>query len=129
MPLPITTFYASLLALLYIGLSNAVALTRIRLRVGIGDGENRLLARLIRVHGNFAEYVPFGVILLLLLESNGYSSHALHGYGVALVAARISHAVGLGRRAGASVPRFLGITATFVLIGVAACLLLLGIKL
>jgi len=54
----ITSIYASLLAVLFFVLSARVILLRRVVGVGLNDGGNDYLRRLIRVHGNFAEYVP-----------------------------------------------------------------------
>ena len=56
--LGIVPFYASLLAALYFFLSLRVIRMRRRERIALGDGENARLERAIRVHANFAEYVP-----------------------------------------------------------------------
>ncbi|QWE18652.1 MAPEG family protein [Polynucleobacter corsicus] len=40
-------------------------------KFGIGSGGNDDLERAIRAQGNFAEYVPFGIILITCLEPNG----------------------------------------------------------
>ena len=67
----------------------------------------------IRVHGNAIEYVPLALILMLIVELGGASRMLLHACGIALVAARIVHAYGLTRTAGASTGRVLGTTVTF----------------
>jgi uncharacterized membrane protein YecN with MAPEG domain len=111
---PITAFYAALCALVYIFLSIAVARQRWNFRIGIGDGGNKILARWIRVHANFIEYVPFALVLMLLTELNGGSSALLHGCGAALLIARVCHAFGLRKTAGASWQRMVGVLFTFL---------------
>ncbi len=64
----VTGFYAALLAIFYVVLAFAVVRQRMKLRVGLGDGQQPSLIKAIRIHGNFAEYVPFALLLLLLLE-------------------------------------------------------------
>jgi hypothetical protein len=68
-----------------------------RLRTGISilHGDNMELATRIRRHANFTESVPFALILLGFLELNGASTGLLHGLGIALVASRIVHPLGL----------------------------------
>lgn len=64
----------------------------------------------MRRHANFAEWVPFALILIALLEMSGVSTRAIHVLGAALVPARICHALGfkadsmqgLGRMVGAA---------------------------
>ncbi len=64
----ITPIYAGLLTLLFVALSVRVIGGRRMAGVGLGDGGNRLLLRKTRAHGNFAEYVPFALILMALAE-------------------------------------------------------------
>ncbi len=55
----ITAFYAALLALLFVFLSVRVIGWRRVKRVELGHGDDSQLLRRMRVHANFAEYVPF----------------------------------------------------------------------
>jgi len=112
----IVALYASLMGLLLIFLSYNVAAQRKRHQIGIGDGENRELARAIRVQANFIEYVPMALILFAVYESNQGNSILLHFSGVALVIARLLHAYGLGKTVGTSTGRFVGILLTWILI-------------
>ncbi len=120
----ITTLYAALLALLYIVLAAAVIRARYKYRVGIGDGGNEALARIVRVHGNFAEYVPFTLLLLFFVDDGGASPVLVHVLGGMLVAGRVLHAIGLGRAEGQSFGRLVGMVLTFAVILVCAALLL-----
>lgn len=120
----ITTLYAALLALLYIVLAAAVIRARYKHRVGIGDGGNEALARIVRVHGNFAEYVPFALLLLFFVDDGGVSPLLVHILGILLVAGRVLHAIGLGRTEGPSLGRLVGMVLTFAVILVCAALLL-----
>ena len=51
----------------------------------------------IRRHGQFAEYVPISILLLLLLELNHANAVALAGLAGVLVLSRLCMALGLGR--------------------------------
>ena len=126
--LHVTPIYAGLLAVLFIALSARVIARRISAHVSLGDGGDALLMRRIRVHGNCAEYAPFGVLLLAVAELSGAAPLWLHLCGVALVAGRISHAIGLGSDPEVSALRRLGMVATFAALGVLA-LLCLGLAL
>ena len=92
---PITAFYAGLLALIVTALGAVIGPIRLRTGISILHGDNMLLATAIRRHGNFTESVPFALILLGFLELNGASPGLLHGLGIALVVARIAHPIGL----------------------------------
>ncbi len=121
----ITGGYAALLALLYLALSGLVIRQRLRHGVPIGLGEAEGLLRASRAHGNFAEYVPFALVLILLLEQGGAALWLLHGLGVALLLGRLSHAWGISRLPERLLFRQLGMLMTFGVLGVAALALLL----
>lgn len=113
---PLTGLYAALCALIVLGLALRVIVLRWSTKTGLGDGGDRRLARAIRVHGNAIEYVPLALVLMLVAELGGASGALLNACGVALVAARLAHAFGLTRSAGASAGRMLGTTVTFAVI-------------
>mgnify|MGYP001025477212 len=115
-----TSFYAGLLAVFYILLSLRISAMRRKLKVGIGHGEKKELHRAIRVHGNFAEYVPLALFLLLLLELNHADTWVLHVMGSMLLFGRLFHAMGLSKSAGTSMPRFLGGVLTYTMMLIAA---------
>ena len=111
----ISALYAAPLAVLAVGLGARIAMLRVRLRVGIGDGGKAELSRAIRVHANLLETAPIALLLLLIAElSEALGPAALHGAGAALVAGRLLHAFGLGRYAGASPARFSGMLLTWI---------------
>jgi uncharacterized membrane protein YecN with MAPEG domain len=72
MTLTIMLIYAALIALLYVALSwYVIAYHRANL-ISLGDTGDKALLKRIRAKANYAEYAPFGLILLLIYsESNG----------------------------------------------------------
>jgi uncharacterized membrane protein YecN with MAPEG domain len=114
----ITPLYAAVAALMPISLSVRVIGMRRRRRVSIGDGEDEILARRIRAQGNFIEYVPMALVLLLLLELGGASAWLLHGLGIALLVGRLVHAWSLAAHNGTG--RIIGMGLTFGVLVVAA---------
>jgi len=108
MSVPITALYAGILALIFMALAINVTRHRAKLRVSIGDGGNPEMLRMIRLHGNAAEYIPFAVLLMALYELNGGWHIALHIVGIALIVGRLvqswgmwgTEVPGLGRRMG-----------------------------
>jgi uncharacterized protein len=116
----ITALYASLLAVVFIVLAVGVINERRSAKVAVGDGGNTALLRRMRVHANFAEYVPFALLLIALAESLGTSHLIVHALGVTLLAGRISHAYGLARTPENFRFRVGGMAATFTVIGTAA---------
>jgi uncharacterized protein len=121
---PITSFYVALLALLLCALSVRVILIRRELKVSIGDGGHPRLHRAMRVQGNFAEYVPMALLLLLLLELRGNSAIVLHAYGAVLLVARAAHAFGVRRVNESMGWRIAGIASTLSLLAAGALTLL-----
>ncbi len=116
MPVPISASYASVLAILYVFLSYRVASRRMRFQVGLGTGQAPELERAVRIHGNFAEYVPFALLLLAFYEAGGGPAGAVHTGGALLVVARLLHAVGLTGSSGRSPGRFTGVMLTWCLL-------------
>lgn len=122
--MPITAIYAAVLALFYIGLSYWVIRQRWACRVGLGHREQPKLLRAIRIHGNFQEYVPFCLVLMMLLEVQIAETTWIHGLGMALVIARAFHLWGLFRSSRVSVGRIIGTCLTFLVLFVAALAIL-----
>jgi uncharacterized membrane protein YecN with MAPEG domain len=116
----ITALYASLLAVLFVLLSVRVIAQRRQARVEIGSGDSAELLRRMRVHANFAEYVPFALVLLALAESMKVPSPLLHMTGLILLAGRVIHAYGLSQTPHNMRMRVYGMMMTFVAIAAAA---------
>ena len=87
--------YIALLTLLSLVLALGVVRQRYRTRVLLGSGGDEQLERAIRMHGNFVEYVPFGMALLIVLSILGSGVGTIHALGLSLFVGRISHALGL----------------------------------
>ena len=68
--LKLTAIYAAILTFVYVKLALNVINLRRQNEVSLGDGGREDLQQAIRSHGNFAEYVPLGLILLGCLEAN-----------------------------------------------------------
>lgn len=119
---PLTALWAGLLGLLSIFLAARVIGVRRSAQIGFGDGANLVLQQRIRVHGNFVEYVPLALVLLLVLELNGASAGVVNGLGGTLLVARVLHAFGLSSDTGATFGRLAGTSLTFVVLAVASLL-------
>lgn len=120
----VTPLYAALLTTLYLLLSARVILLRRGRRIDLGDAGDRLAARLIRGHGNFAEYAPLGLLLLFILEQAGWPLWVLHGLGLLLLAGRIAHAWSFSVAELRIVSRTAGTALTLTMLGLAAILCL-----
>ncbi len=119
----IVSFYAALLALLFIYLSAQTIKVRRRVRVAVGDGGNSEMLRAMRVHANFAEYVPLTLVLLGMLELQASPAWVLHALSALLLASRCLHAYGLSQTDENFRFRVLGMMGTFATMGTAAILL------
>jgi len=95
MPLPITAFYAAILAGLLFVLIINVTRNRFRAKVSINDGGDEKLSRAIRTHGNFIETVPYALGLIAIIEVNGAPAATLWWLGAVLVISRLMHSYGL----------------------------------
>jgi uncharacterized membrane protein YecN with MAPEG domain len=109
----VTSIITSLLTILFIKLSFAVIGLRRKNKVGLGNGGHADLERAIRAQGNFAEYVPFGIILLACLELNRAPWWLVAIPGAALIIGRLIHAVGINQPPPNFSKRVLGMKFTF----------------
>lgn len=120
----IMPLYASLLALLFVALSVQVIRLRRSRQIAIGDAGDAALLRAMRVHSNFAEYVPLCLIMIYLVETQLGWVLLVHGLGLVLLLARLSHAYGVSQARENLRFRVFGMLGTFaVLLVAAACLL------
>ncbi len=116
--------YAALLGLFYITLSVRTISLRRKNRRSLGDGGDPALNRAIRVHGNFAEYVPLALVLLFLLESQNYSRVLVHVFASLLLVGRLIHAYGVSQLKEKLIFRMVGTLMTFFSIGLTSLVLL-----
>ena len=124
---PVALYCTAFLGLLLFGLGFAVSMTRFRVRVGIGMPEDpdAILSRLVRAHGNTAEFAPFLAVLFLLLGARDPSTLALWLMGLATLARLllvVSLLIAPTLRA-AHPLRFIGAASTYTF-GAWLCLLL-----
>ena len=104
----VTLLYAGLCGLLLIALALNVVRLRLGRKVPLGIGEDSMLEQPVRVHGNFTEYTPTFLILLLLAELSGAAIVLLHVMGAVFVSGRLMHAYGLSTVRARSFGRFYG---------------------
>ena len=114
--LNVVALYAGLLGLILLLLSYKVVKSRQKFEVGIGDGDQEELNRAIRVQGNFIEYVPLALILLVMSQVTLGYVLLTHIAGATLVISRVMHAQGLGKTIDVSTGRFVGIILTWLVL-------------
>ena len=110
--------YVGLFGLLLIFLSMRVSLVRRDMQVSLGDGENEILQRRIRAHGNFVEFAPIGLLLLALAEHTGMGTLFIHLFGIVLLAGRVAHAYGISQEQEPFIFRMAGMLATLGVIAI-----------
>jgi uncharacterized membrane protein YecN with MAPEG domain len=90
--LPISAATAMVMALFYVKLAFGVIKKRQLHRVALGAGQHADLEAAIRAHGNFAEYVPLALLLLVVAEVNHSPWWLVGAAALSLVTGRIIHA-------------------------------------
>lgn len=118
--LGIAASYVAVLVLIGIVLAVRVIVVRRAQKIGLGDGEDRVLRRRIRAHGNFSEYAPLLMILLIALPLLGAKEGMIHLVGGMGLLGRVLHAIGLSRTGGASLPRVGGMVLTLLALAIGA---------
>lgn len=88
---------AALLACLFIYLSFRVIGVRKANRIAIGTGGDPALERAMRVHANFAEYVPLTLVLLTLCALRGLPEWIVALFCAVFVLGRLLHAYGVSQ--------------------------------
>lgn len=91
----VTPLYALPLAAIFLVLWMRVSAIRSSTGISFGDGGNALLLQRVRQHGNFIEWVPLVLILMMLAEGMGAPALYLHISGALLLIGRIAHPFGL----------------------------------
>lgn len=89
-PLNVTAATAAILGALYIFMTMRIALQRRGERIYLGDNSDPELLRKIRGHGNAAEQIPLGLILIGLNEALNSSPTAMT-FAAMLVIGRLLH--------------------------------------
>ncbi len=122
----IAALYAALLILLFLVLTFRALARRFASRIVLGTGGDRALERAVRVHANFAEYVPIFLAALVAAELCGAPAAALHAAGTAMLAGRLAHAVGMSWDPDITPLRAAGMVLTLLALAGAAALALGG---
>jgi uncharacterized membrane protein YecN with MAPEG domain len=91
--LSITPIYVGILGILFFWLSFRVSLVRLKGPAADEAAQTRLNVR-VRTQRNSAEYIPLGLILILVLEFQGAPGWLLHVFGMTLLVGRIGYFIG-----------------------------------
>lgn len=113
MTFEITGLYAAILGVFFIFFRTLVVIERAKTGISMHYGDNLVLARKIRIFGNFIEVVPHALILMAIAEAMGGIAQMLHVIGALLVVSRVLLPLGLNPDNGKTPARIAaGIMAT-----------------
>ena len=115
--------WAGVLILILLGLSGLVVRRR-RHQIAFGDAGNVEMTTAARAFGNASEYIPAGLVALVLLALVGAPALLVHAVGATLVVGRVIHALGLVFQKGPSLGRVLGMLLTWIALLVGAVALI-----
>lgn len=117
MLLPITLTVAGAAAVLNLWLAMRVGQVRQAENVSVGDGGAPALIARMRAHANYAEYTPFVLVLIAVIELAVGSQTWLWIVGGVYLLARVAHGIGMD---GKGPGRMIGTVVTFLtLLGLA----------
>ncbi|HEY9602137.1 MAG TPA: MAPEG family protein [Allocoleopsis sp.] len=103
----------------------AATIERLSQKLSVGSvRDDGILQRKVRAHGNFAEYVPHGLLFVIGLELMQAQAWLVWLLGSMLTVARIAHAYGVITKYGPSIGRATGFFLTWFVyvVGSIACL-------
>ncbi len=103
----------------------AATIERLSQKLSLGNvQDDGILQRKVRAHGNFAEYVPQGLLFLVALELMNAHVGLIWLLGGTLTVARVAHAYGVITKYGPSIGRAIGFFLTWFvyIVGSIACL-------
>ena len=109
-----TAPYFTAFGLIAIMNSIRIVILRRRLKVSLGDGGHLILTHAIRGFGNFMEYVPLGLVMLLGLEVIQAPVWFLHLCGGLLLVGRVAHSTAFMRETISFNARVVGMTLTWL---------------
>lgn len=123
-PMTVASLYAAVLALMFVALSIRTLRLRRRLGIAIGDAGDPAMLRAMRVHSNFAEDVPLGLLLIYFVEVAAAHTVLAHVFGLCLLIGRVSHAFGVSQVRENYAYRVFGMAMTLTSLGACALFLL-----
>ena len=112
----ILPLYAALFANFFVFLSIQVIRQRRKLKIGLGDAGHNDMQRAMRVHANFAEYVPLSLLMIYLVEQSGVYAWFAHALCLCLLVGRLSHAYGVSQSKENFTFRVTGMSLTFTVL-------------
>ena len=103
---------AATLLFIFIALSINAAFTRRKSGMAVGEGDNEILIRAVRAHGNFTEFTPMFLISLFLIDHISKNCEYILVIGSGFILGRIFHAFSMFLKKG--ILRVAGMMLTFI---------------
>ena len=123
----VTAATAGALGILHVLLMIHVGMGRVKYKTGVGDGDNPILRRRLRMQGTLTETVALFLVMLGLLELSGAWPRLVMLLGPAMLVLSMCHTFGLSMRFGSTANAFRAFgaagTALAMVILSAACLI------
>jgi len=119
--------WTGLSLILLLVLTVRVSLHRRALKVSLGDGGHPALNVAGRAFGNAIEYLPIGLVAIVLVALLGYSAAFVHVLGATLFIGRVLHAIGMHSAKQPALGRLLGMILTYLAFLGAAVALVVGV--
>lgn len=122
--LAITSLYTGILALIMIFLAYRTSARRTQAKINLGTGNDEIMERRSRAFGNFIEFAPMFILLMAMIEVQGYGTVYVHILGIITVIGRVLHALGMTHSIKIINGRFVGAILTYLSLLVAGAFLL-----
>ncbi len=122
--MPITAIFAGANALILLILAVMIVPRRRAAGISLGFGEDEMLKRAVRAHGNAVEYMPMAILLIASLEALAAPAWLLWALGGLFTLARLLHPIAIYRKVGVHPFRTFGTAASWFVfaVGGVACL-------
>lgn len=121
MTLHLTALFAGVLIVIQVILTTLVGIYRGKVGVNFLHGDDEVLLRRMRAHGNFTETVPIVLIAMALAELAGAPAWLVLAGGTSLVLGRLVHAFNfMGSGGGVGAGRAIGMALTVIAMAVFA---------
>lgn len=112
--LAVTSLYTAILALIMVVLAYQTSARRKSAKINLGTGNDDIMERRSRAFGNFTEFTPMFILLMAMIEIQGYGTNYVHILGMVTVFSRIFHALGMTNSITIINGRFVGAILAYV---------------
>jgi uncharacterized membrane protein YecN with MAPEG domain len=122
----ITPLYAGFFGILLVALSWRITAIRNKYQSRMTEEGHTEMTAATRAQGHMVEYMPTGILLMLIAEFQDFSPALLHALGILLIIARLLHLKGLKDPSGQSIARKAGTRLTWLHMVIASAMCIAG---